>query len=253
MGFLKGNLGRIVFGVSALTLWEAIARIGWMDTTFVSLPSQIGVRLYKMAITGVLWKHTWATLEETFLGFIIGVVLGVGSGIILANFRKLGHILDPYLMALYGTPKVALAPLFLVWFGIGLVSKVAFVTVIVFFLVIFNTIAGIISTDPYLIRAMKALGATDRQIMWKLKLPFAVPWIFTGVKMAIGMALIGAVVAEFIGAQAGLGYYIVFASGMFDVTGLFAGIIILAILAMLINEGVKYVQNKILSWKPDYQ
>jgi ABC-type nitrate/sulfonate/bicarbonate transport system permease component len=119
----------------------------------------------------------------------------VGGGIILANFRNLAHLLDPYIMALYGTPKVALAPLFIVWFGIGLGSKVVFVTVIVFFLVIFNTIAGLLSTDPYLI----------------------------------------------------------FSSGMFDVTGVFAGIIILAVLAMLINEGVKYAQGKILDWKPDYQ
>ena len=100
---------------------------------------------------------------------------------------------------------------------------------------------------------MKALGASDRQIMWKLKLPFAVPWIFTAIKLSIGMALIGSVVAEFIGAQAGLGFYIVLSSGMFDIPGVFAGVIVLAVLAMLINEGIKQIQNVVLKWKPDYQ
>lgn len=231
-------------------LWEAVSE--WIVGPFwISKPSLIVKVLVKWATSAEFWGHFMVTLTEVAYGFGLGVATGVLAGFVLGELPRLGRFLDPYLAALYGVPKTALAPLFILWFGIGLGAKVAMAGIMVFFLVFFNTAAGLRSVDRDLINMARVAGASRGQILRKVKLPFAFPYIITGVKLGLPTGLIGAIVAEFISSNQGIGYVIVRASMFFDTASVFAGVIVLAVTVLALNEVLVRIERYVLRWRPE--
>ncbi len=231
--------------------WELVARLKWIDPYLFSSPLAIGTRLVSLAGSGVLFGHISLTAWETLLGFGLGSLLGIAAGMLLAFSPRLAAVLDPFIVALNGLPRVALAPLFVVWFGIGVASKVAVGASIVAFILLFATYLGMRNTDVALVQAVKALGATPHQLLVKVQLPFAIPWIFAGLKTGVAMALIGAVIGEFIAASRGLGWYIAYTGGTFDTTGVMAGLVVLGAMAVALDLAVARVGRRFTRWKPD--
>jgi sulfonate transport system permease protein len=244
-------LGRALLFAALVALWQGAVAYKWVDFYFVSSPGAIAMRLVDLTASGRLFVHVGVTFSGVVLGFVIGAVLGVGAGMAMAAGRVVPEILDPFIMALYGLPRVALAPLFVVWFGIGIWSKVAVGASIVFFLCLFSTYSGMRFTDVNLLQAVKALGGTRRQLLFKVRVPYAVPWIIAGLKSSVGMALIGTIVGEFIAASRGIGWYISYAAGSYDTTGVMAGLVILGAMSVALNGALRRVESRLLNWKPD--
>ena len=244
-------LGRALLFAALVAIWQAAVAYKWVDFYFVSSPAAIARRLVELTVSGRLFVHLGVTFGEVVLGFVIGAFLGVGAGMAMAAGRVVPEILDPFIMALYGLPRVALAPLFVVWFGIGIWSKVAVGASIVFFLCIFSTYSGMRFTDANLLQAVKALGGTKRQLLLKVRVPYAVPWIIAGLKSSVGMALIGTIVGEFIAASRGIGWYISYAAGSYDTTGVMAGLVVLGAMSVALNSALRRVETRLLNWKPD--
>jgi NitT/TauT family transport system permease protein len=247
----QNTMWRLAILIAGIGLWEVSARMKWIDPYLISSPNAIAERLWALAKSGAMSGHIYITAIETLLGFVIGAVLGVLIGMALALAPRVAVIVDPFIVAINGLPRVALAPLFVVWFGIGITSKVAVGASIVVFTCLFATYIGMRNTDIALLRAIKALGATNRQLLLKVQLPFAIPWIFAGLKTSVAMALIGAIIGEFIAAGKGVGWYIAYAGGQFDTTGVFAGLVILGAMAVALDMGVARVGKRLTHWKPD--
>jgi len=243
-------VAQVALTLAFLAAWELSVALGWADPFFASRPTRVFGSLARGVTSGALFLHVGITTLEMLLGLGLGAALGIASGFLLGRYPSLYALLDPFLYALHGLPRVALAPLFILWFGIGLASKVAVSLSLVYFVCLFATYGGVRSTDEALMHAVKVLGATDMQVTRKVILPASLPWIFAGLKMSVGLALVGAIVGEFIGARAGLGFYIGHSASMFDTAGVFAGIFALAALAVLLNELINVVERRFLRWRP---
>lgn len=233
-----------------LAVWEAVVRLRWVDAFFVSRPSAIFMSFTADLASGELLRHTGVTAVEMMTGWALGGALGIATGFLLGKFEGLNTLVDPILYALNGLPRVALAPLFILWFGIGFTSKVAISASIVYFVCVFATYGGICSVDHSLVQAVRVLGATELQVNRKVVLPSCLPWIFSGLKVSVGMALIGAIVGEFIGARSGVGYYISRSASLFDTAGVFVGIFLLMGMAVALNELIKVAERRLLKWRP---
>ena len=243
-------VARLALVAAVLGAWEVVVRLRLIDPFFTSLPSAIAASLVRDVASGDLVRHTAVTSLEMLLGWALGGALGIASGFLLAKFEFVNEVLDPILYALNGLPRVALAPLFIIWFGIGFGSKIAIGASIVYFICVFATYGGIRSVDQGLVDAVRVLGASEIQVNRKVVLPSCLPWIFSGLKVSVGMALIGAIVGEFIGARSGVGYYIVYSASLFDTAGVFAGIFVLMLMAAALNELIKVAERRLLRWRP---
>jgi sulfonate transport system permease protein len=190
------------------------------------------------------------TFQETVEGYLLGVLTGVPVGLVLGLNKRLARLLDPFIFAIYSIPKITLAPLFILWFGIGVGSKIALSFVLVFFLVFFNTYAGVVNTPVDLTNLFRVMGATKRQIMTKLTLPAAASYIFVGLRVSLPAALIGAVAGEFIVSNVGLGFYINYEADLFSTDGVFAGILLVSMIALLLDYGLKRLEKRALRWRP---
>ncbi|WP_205712381.1 ABC transporter permease [Euzebya rosea] len=243
-----------------IRVWRVVALVVWLgtwelasgtliDPFFSSAPSLIGVRVWEWLSTGYIWVHLGATLREMGLGLLAGSVLGIVVGFVLGRAGMLAAIADPFITAVYSLPKLALAPLFILWFGIGLLSKVVLVGLIVFFLVFFNTYAGVRDVDRLYINALKIMGGNRRDVYLKVILPSSSIWVFTGLKVAVPYALIGAIVGELISSSQGLGYIINNASSFFDTTGVLAGLVYVAAIAITVNYLVGVAERRFMVWK----
>lgn len=239
---------RLVAVVVWLGSWE-LASGTLIDPFFSSSPSEIGVRVWEWAVSGYIWVHLRATLQEMGLGLLAGSILGILMGFVLGRSETLASIADPFITALYSLPKLALAPLFILWFGIGLLSKVVLVGLIVFFLVFFNTYAGVRDVDRLYINALRIMGGNRRDVYTKVILPSSSVWVFTGLKLAIPYALIGAIVGELISSSQGLGFIINNASSFFDTTGVLAGLVYVAVISISINSMVGALERRLMVWK----
>lgn len=235
----------------------AIGLIGWqslsgpvLDPLFVSSPRGILDRLTQWSADGTLWTNTWTTVREVVLGFLLGSTCGALLAYLIAPIRVIWAVLDPFLMALYAIPKVALAPLFIVWFGIGTQMKVLLAAVSVFFLVFLNTAAGVRDVDRGLIDAVRLMGGTRRDIAVKVILPASMTGLLTGLHVAIPYALIGAVIGELVASNRGLGYLISDASARFDTDGVFATLVVLSAFAAVLNLLVNLLGSRANRWKP---
>jgi NitT/TauT family transport system permease protein len=234
-----------------LAAWEITVRAGAISEFSLPSPSKIGHRVWQLALSGEIFLHLYVTLVEMIGGFITGAIAGVLGGMLLALTPRAAAILDPFIVTLNGLPRAALAPLFIVWLGIGISSKIAIAASIVFFICLFATHMGMKNTDAVLLRAVEALGANQRQLLIKVRLPSTVPWIMTALKSSVGMALIGAVIGELVAASSGLGWYIASSAGNFDTTGIFAGLVVLGMLAICVDAIVESAGSHFTKWRID--
>ena len=239
---------RLVLVVGLLLIWEFSA--GHLFNEFwSSRPSLIGARLWALLKSGEIWRHVDATVSEALLGLFLGAVIGTPIGVALAHYRRAAKIIDPFVMGLYGLPRVALAPMFILWFGISLFSKVMMSFSMVLFVFILNVTEGIRTVDPEMIDLMRTMRAPRSYIMRKVTIPSIVPWLIASFRIGIGLSLVGAVVGELIGANRGLGWYVVRAGGQLDTTGVFAGLFLLMLLAMIANQIIFMIERKALHWR----
>ncbi|MCL6636697.1 MAG: ABC transporter permease [Alicyclobacillus sp.] len=229
-------IGRVLFLIVFLLIWQVASP--YLDKTVFSSPADIARNLVESVLTGSLWPNLWTTLEEIALGYIVGAFAGIVVGFILGSNEIVAGILDPVMIAIYGIPKIALGPLFVVWFGINLMPKVVMAAVIVFFVVFYATYHGVREVDQDMLRTIQLLGVSPTQIRRWVIFPSALSAIFLGLKMAVPEALVGAVVGEMIVSNKGLGYMIQFAATQLDTAGVYAGLFVLMIMALLANSAV---------------
>ncbi|MBX3540359.1 MAG: ABC transporter permease [Chelatococcus sp.] len=245
---LRLAIDRMLLLVILLATWEISARF-LVDPLWISQPSLIVERLWRLGASGMLWVHSWTTIKEAGLGLLLAFVVGVPLGIFMARAKYTGEVVEPFVMALYSTPRVALAPLFIMWFGIDLLSKVMMAFSIVVFIFILNINEGLKTIDKDLIDLFRTMRAPRHYVVRKVLIPWIEPWIIASLRLAIGSALIGAIVAELIGSSSGLGWYIEHSAGRLDTTGVFAGIAVLVVIAVLANAAVGWVERRRLGWR----
>ncbi len=244
---------RLVFVIVWLGSWE-LAATHWIDPFFYSKPTAIWDRLVDWFTTGTafgsIWTQIFTTLEEAVLGFVIGAIGGVILGILLGRARFAADVLAPFIKAANAVPRIVLASLFVIWFGLGLTSKVATAVVLVFFAVFFNAFQGAREVDRNLVNNARILGASRSQVLTSIVVPSATSWIFASLHAAFGFALIGAVVGEYAGADKGLGLLIANAQGTFDAAGIYAAMIVTTVLALAAEWLLTLFENRLLRWRP---
>ncbi|MEA2384120.1 MAG: sulfonate transport system permease protein [Solirubrobacteraceae bacterium] len=245
---------RVAIFVVLIGGWELCARTGFVDPFFFGEPTKILSQLQTWVQhgteAGTLWEQVFVTLEEAVLGFIIGVVLGVVCGITLGRVPLLAEIFAPYIKVMNSIPRIVLGSIFILWLGLGLSSKVALAVVLVFFAVFFNAFQGAREVDRNLVANARILGASRRQVTRHVVLPSAMTWIIASMHTAFGFALIGAIVGEFLGAQRGLGLLISQAQGTFNADGVFAAMVIIAVVALAAEALITLLERRLLSWRP---
>lgn len=241
-------LAPLVLAASIL-LWDGLVR--WQDYPAFILPAPAVVarKFLLVAKDGTLWYHTQLTLLEIFAGMILGLGTALVLGYFLARSRRLERLLSPYLVASQAIPIIALAPLLVIWIQSPGLSKVLIVALTIFFAALINTIVGIRSAEPDLMALMHSLQATRWQILTKLEIPAAMPVLLGGLKIGVTLAVIGAVVAEFVGADRGLGYLINLARGILDTPLLFVALVTLVAIAVLLYSAVSWLEHKVLAWQ----
>jgi NitT/TauT family transport system permease protein len=217
---------------------------------FFGEPVQVLSRIWNWFRTGEIWEHLGVTLVETLLAFVIGTVLGVAVGLWLALSPLASAILDPYIKAANAMPRVILAPIFFIWFGLGIASKVALGVTLVFFIVFFNVYQGVREVSPIVLANARMLGASRRQLLRHVYLPSALSWVFASLHNSVGLAFVGAVVGEYLGSAKGVGYLIHQAEGVFDINTVFAGILLLTVLALVLDWAVEIVERRLMVWQP---
>ncbi len=237
--------------VAGLLLWELVSRFIVANPLFLAAPSQIVGAIVGLSGTGELWRHIGISAVEFAVGYAIACVLGIVAGLAMANSAVAKQSMQPWVSGLYATPTIALAPLFILWFGIGVWSKVVVVILLVFFPVAINTEAGLRTTSERLIEMLRSFGASERQIFVKVSLPSAVPFILAGLKLGIGRGLIGVVVAELFGSRAGLGRLIAASADSFNMPELFAGVVVLAVAGILMTAGFSWLERRLVPWTRD--
>ncbi|NDY56739.1 ABC transporter permease [Desulfovibrio sulfodismutans] len=241
---------RLLLILAVLAVWEMLARFKILDPFFMSQPTAILVDMKEAFFSGEIIPHIAVTLKEALAGLFFGTLTGVLTALILEKAETAARVLDPIIMALYGIPKLALGPIFILWFGLGIESKIFLAALMVYFLVLFNSYAGFRNVDQSLVNAVKLMGASNRQIMLKVVLPSSIPWMLAGIKAGLGAALLGAVVGEYIGANSGLGWMVEYAGGMYDIARVFTCIIVLMLLMAALNTALGMVEGRLLKWRP---
>lgn len=245
---------RIAVLLAVVGLWEWLARTAVIDPFNFSMPSKIWDQIRTWVVDGTaqgsLWEQIWYTLYEALLGWVIGVFAGVVLGIALGRVRFAADVLGPYIKVLNALPRIVLAPIFLIWFGLGPASKVASAVVLVFFPVFFNAFQGAREVDRNLVANSRILGASNRQVTLQVVIPSATSWIFTSLHVSFGFALIGAIVGEYIGATKGLGLLVAASQGTFNAAGVYAAMVILAIVALLAEGLLTFLEKRLFRWKP---
>lgn len=237
------------FSLLLLLIWEYVTDAGFVGKIFLVSPTTVVRRAYVMFfVTGEIYPHLSVSGEEAVLGFAAALLVGVPVGLLVGSSRNARFALEPTLTALYSTPSIALLPLFLLWFGIDLTSKIVLIFLAGVFPIIINTDAGVQNTDPKLVEAARSFGAQRHQILTKIVLPSSLPFIIAGVRLAIGRILITVVVAEFFGALAGIGYLIVNAGNTYDTATLFVGVAIIAGAGVILGQVLRWLEKRVAPW-----
>jgi NitT/TauT family transport system permease protein len=250
-GFSRATVltAQLALGALIVAVWQIGASAKLLDPFFFSRPSDIARRIAAWIASGALWPHLVVTIEESLLGLLIGAAVGIGLGFALARTPFAARVLDPYIKMLNAIPRVVLAPLFLLWFGLGIWSKVALAVTLVFFVMFFNTYQGVRDASRVIVDNVRMLGASERQLVRHVLVPSALTWIFSSLQTSLGFAMVGAVVGEYLGATRGLGYLISQAEGTFDTTGVFAGMVVLAVVVVIASAAVTRLERYLLRWK----
>lgn len=246
--FIQAALVVAVFGG-----WEGGIALGVIDPFFFPSPTAIVQQAWTWLSDTSFYQHVYITLTETALGYIIGTGLGVAGGVWLGLSRRSARILDPFIKGFNAIPRVVLAPIFVLWLGLGLWSKVALAVTLVFFTTFFNAMQGVREVNPVVLANARILGAGRSDLLRHVYFPAAASWILSSLRTSVGFAVVGAIIGEYLGASAGLGYLIAQAEGNFNAVGVFAGIIILAAFVLVIDALLDVVENKLITWRPNAQ
>jgi NitT/TauT family transport system permease protein len=246
---------QVLVAVVALVAWHVLTTVPVLGVTilppfFFSNPLDVGGRVIKWFAEGTIWKHLWITLLESMLAFVIGSVAGVLVGFWFARKPLVAAVFDPYVKMANALPRVVLAPIFALWLGLGIWSKVALGVTLVFFIVFFNVYQGVKEVSLTVLSNARMLGMNERQLMRHVYWPSALSWMFSSLHTSVGFAVVGAVVGEYLGSAGGLGYLIQQAEGTFDVAGVFAGMVVLAAFVVAIDLVVTAIENRLLVWRP---
>ena len=245
---------RIAVLVIVLGGWELAARLKWIDPFFFSMPSLIFAQIQDWFVNGTsqgpLLTQVWVTLEETAIGFLIGSVAGVICGIVLGRNKLMADVFGLYIQIANSIPRVVLGSVFVIALGLGMASKIALAVVMVFFVVFGNAFQGVREADRYLIANAQILGASRRQITTSFVIPSALSWILASLHVSFGFALVGAVVGEFLGSKQGIGLLISTAQGAFNASGVFAAMIVLAVVALAADYLLTWLEKRLLKWRP---
>jgi NitT/TauT family transport system permease protein len=246
---------QVLVAVVGVALWHVLTTYPifgrlLLPPFFFSNPVDVAKQIVSWFASGVIWKHLWVTLIESILAFVIGSIGGVLVGFWFARQPRTAAVFDPYVKMINALPRVVLAPIFALWLGLGIWSKVALGVTLVFFIVFFNVYQGVKEVSPTVLANARMLGMSERQLMRHVYWPSALSWMFSSLHTAVGFAVVGAVVGEYLGAAAGLGYLIQQAEGVFDVAGVFAGMFVLATFVIVIDTIVSLVEKRLLIWRP---
>lgn len=246
---------QVLVAVVAIMLWYALTTYPMFGKVllppfFFSNPIDVGAQIVDWFARGVIWKHLWVTLIESILAFVLGSIGGVAIGFWFARQPRTAAVFDPYVKMINALPRVVLAPIFTLWLGLGIWSKVALGVTLVFFIVFFNVYQGVKEVSPTVLANARMLGMSERQLMRHVYWPSALSWMFSSLHTSVGFAVVGAVVGEYLGSAAGLGYLIQQAEGIFDVAGVFAGMFVLAAFVIVIDMLVTLVEKRLLVWRP---
>jgi len=233
----------------ALTTYPVFGAI-LLPPFFFSNPVEVAQQVVAWFVSGVIWKHLWVTLIEAILAFVLGSIGGVLVGFWFARQPRTAAVFDPYVKMINALPRVVLAPIFTLWLGLGIWSKVALGITLVFFIVFFNVYQGVKEVSPTVLANARMLGMSERQLMRHVYWPSALSWMFSSLHTSVGFAVVGAVVGEYLGSAAGLGYLIQQAEGVFDVAGVFAGMFVLAAFVIVIDTLVSLIEKRLLVWRP---
>ena len=245
---------RLAILIAFLSAWELAGRFELIDPFFFAMPSTIVARLMEWIVEGTsegpLWYHLWVTMEEALIGFFTGAIAGIVVGIALGRNRMAADVFSVYIKVINSVPRVVLAPIFIMIFGLGLGSKVALAFVMVFFVVFHNAFQGVREADRAMIANARILGASDWQLTRSVIVPSAMSWIFASLHVSFGFAIIGAIVGEFVGARYGIGLLINVAKGSFDAAGIYAAIVIVMAVALVAEYLMTLVENRLAKWRP---
>ncbi len=246
---------QLLVGVVTIAVWEIgtsmpIGGSYLLPPFFFSTPTDVASRIIKWFVEGTVWRHLWITLYEAMMAFIIGSAAGVAIGFWFARQPIVAAVLDPYVKMINALPRVVLAPIFALWFGLGAASKIALGITLVFFIVFFNVYQGVREVSPTILANARMLGMNDGALMRHVYWPSALSWMFSSLHTSVGFAVVGAVVGEYLGSAAGLGYLIQQAEGVFDVAGVFAGMLVLAAFVLVIDGVVTLAERRLLVWRP---
>jgi len=245
---------RVLVLVIVLGGWEIGGRLKWIDPFFFSMPSAIFAQIIDWFVNGTsqgpLLTQVWVTLEETFLGFLIGSVGGIVCGVVLGRNKLLSDVFSLYIQIANSIPRVVLGSVFVIALGLGMASKVALAVVMVFFVVFGNAFQGVREADRYMIANAQILGASRRQLTTSVVIPSALSWILASLHVSFGFALVGAVVGEFLGSKQGIGLLISTAQGAFNASGVFAAMIVLAVVALTADYLLSALEKRLLKWRP---
>lgn len=233
--------------------WQLLSDADILDPFFFSRPSDIGSRVSEWLSDGTIWGHLGITLAEAAYAFVIGVLSGVIAGFVLARITLLGDVANPFISMANALPRIIFAPIFILWFGLGMTSKIALGVTLVFFIIFYNTFNGVREVDRKVVDNVRMLGASRWQLIRWVYLPSTMTWIFSGLHTSVGFAISGAVVGEYIGSSKGIGYLVSTAEGTLDTTGVFAGIVVLTAVVAVVTAGVRRVERYLFRWKPEFR
>ena len=235
-----------------LVVWEFVVAIGWVAPLFVSSPIRIAVAAYGMFRDGSIFSDLAVSGEEFVLGFGLSAIVGIPLGILMGWYSRLNAVLDPFVNALYATPRIALMPLIIIWFGIDLPAKIAIIFLSSVFPILVNTMTGVRTIERDFIKVARSFGASDRQLFVTVALPSSVPNLLTGLRLGLGHALIGIVVGEMYGASAGIGFMMQTAGATFQTDKVMVGIFIIAAAGMAMTQMLKSLERRVDAWRPDH-
>jgi NitT/TauT family transport system permease protein len=243
--------------VALMLGWEHLARppgdgFSLVDEFYVGSPSEAWDVLVRWQESGELWQHSWVTVKEALVGFALGTLAGAAVGFVFGVMQRTARVLSPFVTGLYAIPRLALAPLFILWFGLDSASKIALVVTVVFFLIFYNTLTGVRDVDQDLVNVLRIMDAPRWEIHRRVTLPSIATWIIAGLRVSVPYAFVAAVVGEMVAAREGLGMLIQRANSQFNPSAMFAAIAVVVVLSLALNLGVTFVERSVLRWKaPD--
>src|SRR5262249_47411258 len=244
-------IARLIVVAVVLAVWQATVGLGLVDAFWISSPVLVAKELWSEMASGALFGDVAITVFGALVAFVVASwALGMGAGWLPGRSPFWDAVLAPLVLALNSLPRVALAPLIILWFGIGITAKVVTAFTLVFFILLVNTLGGAKNVDNDILTIARLMGASERDILWKVTLPSALPWIFAGLNLGLTYSLLGVIVAEILASNQGLGYVIQSSPATFNTAGVFAGLITLAVVAWLFSAVMRYVEGRLLRWKP---